>query len=71
MKQVIMDKVDWIAYIAFFTVLCMITTFLIYVPIKLHKIEKLLTPKATTETTTIPEKGDIEDLIRDFRAIGN
>jgi len=53
MKQIIMDKVDWIAYLI---MLCLITTSLVYIPIKLHKIEKLLTPKAELVKVDLQEE---------------
>uniref|UniRef100_A0A6M3K4T1 Uncharacterized protein n=1 Tax=viral metagenome TaxID=1070528 RepID=A0A6M3K4T1_9ZZZZ len=63
MKQ-ITDKVDWAFYTLLFLALGLWLIFMIYVPVKLDRIEKLVTPK----TEYIPKIGDCEDLIRDFKA---
>ena len=64
MKQIIIDRVDWAFYTLLFLALGLWIIFMIYIPIKLDTIEKLL----TTKTEYVPKKGDCEDLINDFKS---
>ena len=67
MKQT--DGWDWIIYTIIVTAVSLWILFMVYVPLKLNTIVKLLSSKATTVLTTSTEKGDIENLVNDWRSI--